>query len=365
MGRKFHFLTIMTIISVLMFIGCQEQAKVAETAEPIVEKNDHAGHGHDAEAVAEEAEVEDANSEQGTPKIEFESVVHDFGEIGPGSKNDGEFKFTNTGDGTLTVKRIKSTCGCTVPKLAKKEYAPGESGVIKVQYKAAMSAGNVTKQLYVYNNDESNPKTQLSIKAQVKLKVKHSPERLNLLLKEENAGCPDLTFESVDGQEFAITGFKSTNDGITVNFDPNNRALKHVLSPKVDVEKFKAGGGGRIDILMDHPECKSISIGFSSVSKYKLDPPSVIIFNVEPNKPETKEVWVLSNYDEDFEINSITSKSGFAKILSQEKKDNRYTLMVEVNPPVEPDKKIANDILTLDMKDGEKLTLNIRCFYKK
>jgi len=59
-------------------------------------------------------------------RISFEKTVFDLGEIGPGTKNECEFRFTNTGRGLLKIGKISRTCGCTVFHLDKKEYAPNE-----------------------------------------------------------------------------------------------------------------------------------------------------------------------------------------------------------------------------------------------
>ena|GEM_PF-2703783 len=40
------------------------------------------------------------------------------------------------GDVMLKITGVKAACGCTVVQLDKREYAPGESGVIKVTYTA-------------------------------------------------------------------------------------------------------------------------------------------------------------------------------------------------------------------------------------
>jgi len=68
------------------------------------------------------------------PRISFEKTVFDLGEVGQGTKNSCEFRFTNTGRGLLKIGKISRTCGCTVFKLDKKEYAAGETGTIKVSY---------------------------------------------------------------------------------------------------------------------------------------------------------------------------------------------------------------------------------------
>ena len=63
------------------------------------------------------------------PHISFENKVFDLGDVGQGTKNTCEFRFTNTGRGLLKIGNISRTCGCTVFHLDKKEYAPNETGV--------------------------------------------------------------------------------------------------------------------------------------------------------------------------------------------------------------------------------------------
>jgi len=75
------------------------------------------------------------------PRISFENTVCDLGEVGRETKNTCEFRFTNTGRGLLKIGNISRSCGCTVFQLDKKEYAPNETGTIKVIYTAGKSTG--------------------------------------------------------------------------------------------------------------------------------------------------------------------------------------------------------------------------------
>jgi hypothetical protein len=81
------------------------------------------------------------------PKIKFESLVYDFGKVGPRKKLNGEFKFTNAGNAPLKITKVEKCCGA-VTELNKNEFAPGESGVLHVEYTSGISAGKITKELY-------------------------------------------------------------------------------------------------------------------------------------------------------------------------------------------------------------------------
>ena len=103
-------------------------------------------------------------------KITFEKTELDFGELESGKVVDLEFKFKNTGDETLIIKNISSSCGCTVTKVDKKEYKPGEEGTIPVKFFSQGYNGQVTKTITVSSNDAENVYTRLKIGGNVVLK---------------------------------------------------------------------------------------------------------------------------------------------------------------------------------------------------
>jgi hypothetical protein len=102
-------------------------------------------------------------NERFLPSICFEKTVCDLGEVGQGTKNTCEFRFTNTGRALLKIGKISRTCGCTVFHLDKKEYAPKETGTIKVIYMTGRATGPTQKSIYVPTNDKTNPRTKSAL----------------------------------------------------------------------------------------------------------------------------------------------------------------------------------------------------------
>ena len=299
-------------------------------------------------------------------EITFEKLVHDFGEVGAGTKNSCEFKFKNTGDALLRIGKIRCPCGCTVAQLPKKEYAPGESGVVKITYSVGRYPGSTTKSCPVPSNDKKRPTVRLTIKARIAMKVEHQPTRLNFLLNKENAGCPEITLTGRDKQPFAITRFKSTGDSITADYDPSLKATKFVLKPKVDIEKLRKGLRGQIEIGLTHPECKTVSIVFDTLPEFKVDPRVVYVRDAEPRKSVTKKIWVFSNYGEDFEIESTSSNKGTVKVLTQEKVRNGYQFELQITPPAsEAKRRVFTDVFSVKVKGGQQLQITCYGIYSR
>ncbi len=314
-------------------IGCQEQAKITDSL---------------------------------VPEIKFEKMIYDFGEVGPSTKQTGEFKFTNVGEGLLKITKVERCCG-VVTRLDKMEYAPGESGVLKVEWDSGPRESSMNRELKVHSNDPTVPLTMLTIKAKVLLQVAWEPKRLKLFLDEENAGCSKITISSVDNQPFSITGFKSIGDCITADYDPSVKATKYDLEPKVDIEKLQKNLKGQINISLDHPKGNAAIIFFSVLPKYTVNPPLLIIFNAEPNKPIVRKISVLNNYKKDFEIESVSSKNDIVamKLLEQKKLRNGYQLDVEITPPAADGKPRFTDEFSINIKGGENLSIKCNGYYTK
>ena len=296
------------------------------------------------------------------PVIKVASRVHDFGKVAPSKKYDCEFKFKNVGKATLKITKIQSTCGCTVPQLKKKSYAPGESGTVKVTFRTPTRQGKTTKRLYILSNDKKNPKLGLTLKATVELKVTFKPKSLKLSLKAENADAKPITITSKDGQPFAIKSITSTRNVITADFDSTVEATEFVLEPKVDIEKLKKNLKGSVRINVTHPKSGPINVPYSTLALFNISRPRIVIQNAAPEKPVVKTVWITSNYGDKIEIESISSSNGHMEVLSRQAEENGVKLEVQVTPPAQTDKskRYFRDELKIKIKDYED-DLIIRC----
>ena len=133
---------------------------------------------------------------------------------------------------------------------------------------------------------------------------------MDYTLKGQNARTAELTLRSIDGKPFAIAEIKTTAHAVSFEFDPAEKATKFVLKTKIDTEKMGAHSNGRLQLVLTHPECSSIVVPFTVLPNLRADPPAINVLNAEPQKPVQKELWILSNYGEDFEIDKTTSREG-------------------------------------------------------
>jgi hypothetical protein len=322
-----------------------------------------------AAALAKAGIIEPDDKSPG-PRIKFEEQFHHFGKVDTNTRYTCDFKFTNTGNSLLKIEEVTLSCGCLKGTATdKEEYLPGEAGTVHVEYISGGNSRTVKKHVYIASNDKNNPKVDLTIKADITLKVDHEPERLYLSLVEENAGCPQITLHSRDNQPFAIKDFKSTGDCITADYDSSMQETKFVLDAKVDTKKLENNLIGHINIDVTHPECESVEIHYETLPRFEVSPSSIVIFDAEPQKPVIKEVWVFSNYARDFEVLDVRmEKCCIVKLLSKEKIDNRYKLKLEITPTAVKDtEKYFRDTIFVPIRGDGFRIININCrgFYSK
>lgn len=317
----------------------------------------------------ERGKVTTGSADKGpSPKITFEKDAYDFGEVGVHTTRTDEIKFANEGEVPLKITDIETCCGVNV-KLDKTEFAPGEAGMMKMEWTAKSQPTTMMWRITVHSNDRANPKVDLTMKATLVNRIAWEPKRLRLFLNEENAGCPKLTIRSLDHRPFSITGLKSTADCITAEFDPSMEATELVLEPKVDMEKIQENLQGTLSLDLSHPEGREAAILFDVLPKYTVTPPLLIIFGAEQGKPAVKKIKVLCNYGKAPEVDSVSSKSDTldVKMLGQKEIPNGYELEVEVTPtaPAVEGKTIYTGTFSLNLKGGEELSVTCNAYYSK
>lgn len=113
------------------------------------------------------------------PRIEFDTRLVELGVIPDDKEVTRTFTFRNTGNAPLELQQPTGSCGCTVPRLDKLVYQPGESGTISVTYNPHNRNGAQHTVVTVRSNDPLTPTTNLDVKSEVRPLLRLEPMLLN------------------------------------------------------------------------------------------------------------------------------------------------------------------------------------------
>ena len=97
-----------------------------------------------------------------------DNPAYNFGTIQTGEVVRHDFLFTNTGKSVLHIRKVKASCGCTVPFVEKNEVQPGETVKVSAEFNSRGRSGPQSKQIHVICNDPDNPSFVLTIEGNVK-----------------------------------------------------------------------------------------------------------------------------------------------------------------------------------------------------
>ncbi len=111
--------------------------------------------------------------------VTFNEKTHDFGTV---KEEDGristEFKFTNITNAPISLKNVRTSCGCTSPNWSKEPIAPNGEGTIKVTYNASGRPGSFHKSVTVtLTNGTQDFTVYLYIKGQVTPRAQQPAEQ--------------------------------------------------------------------------------------------------------------------------------------------------------------------------------------------
>lgn len=112
---------------------------------------------------------------EGAPRVEFENISYDFGQINEGQVVEYEFIFKNSGNNDLLIHKIKPSCGCTTIEPNEKVLKPGKTSSLKASFKTSGFSGRQSKSITVITNDPKMPVVVLRLGGNV-IKAEKSNE---------------------------------------------------------------------------------------------------------------------------------------------------------------------------------------------
>ncbi len=87
------------------------------------------------------------------PRVGIGAKSHDFGEVDPNSTLKHSFDIRNDGGETLEIKRVRIDCACGRVQAESDRIAPGETGLINLEYDTPSDAGPFTANILIETND--------------------------------------------------------------------------------------------------------------------------------------------------------------------------------------------------------------------
>ncbi len=170
-----------------------------------------------------------------TPGLQFQNQVIEH--VADVSETDfkGVFEFTNTSKETIEILEVRPTCGCTIAKLDKKIYKPGESGVIKTTFTYGSREGKQTKIIVVSTDAKANNRIKLTMKIDIPKIFKMTPSVLIWKTETESINeTKTVLLESLTSDPIIIESIKPNNDNFSYTYEEieAGKSYKITVTPR-------------------------------------------------------------------------------------------------------------------------------------
>ena len=192
------------------------------------------------------------------PKITCAAPKFDFHNVDEGPDIIHKFRVVNRGMGTLKIKSVSTSCGCTaaipgskypVPKADKDQgvmavIPAGGWDYIQATYHTNGRPGHATKFITVTSNDPVNPSFQLQLDMTVQRDIDLQPDRLYLYsLKHGQPHSSTLKVLGKAGEDLEILSATATGNVVTVTS----------VAPYKDEQNNRNGATIQVDVPVTQP----------------------------------------------------------------------------------------------------------------
>ena len=199
------------------------------------------------------------------PKIQFATMIHEFGRVRAGDPVKCTYVFTNTGNELLVLNTVQPQCGCTTAGEWTKQVEPGKTGTIPIQFNTASYNGPVFKQVTVTCNVTNQPTLFLQLKGTVYKPYEFIPSLavLNIPPDTETASTV-VTFTNNTEEPLMLFSPESNNRAFTVVLKTNTPGKGYQLTISAVPPMPAASVQGQINLRTSWTNPSAISVSFTA-----------------------------------------------------------------------------------------------------
>jgi len=379
------FMLLFVIFGIISSCGGQKSEPTPQSPTPVPEKS--ASTTTPPEATPTEPPQQQAATpavpaaQAGKPKIACDEPEYDFGERSNDEKVEHEFIIKNIGDGQLLIDKVRTTCGCTVAQLEKKELQPGESTKIKTTLSLKGRQGATSKSISVESNDPETPLLTLTLKGTAIAPILVEPQVVNLgkivddkpadQVIEVKSNRPDLTFNITKVDLSQLPGFKTEVETVeqgksykiklsaTESIPPGVSFYNKVLTIETDITPPGESAQQDPAFVSAYQKIK-VPISGKSMGPIEISP-EVIAFRADNENPGEKNqfIRVSPGREKEFKITEVIPPSPEIKIDINERQPSDYLIHVQ-NIPADSSMKGKELIIKTTSKSVPEIKIPFR-----
>ena len=247
----------------------------------------------------------------GPARLVCQEPVYDFGTRSSVDIIDHCFVVKNAGDAPLRIKRVRSSCLCSVGELPKDTLAPGDETTVHVRMHLCGSRGHVNRKFLMESNDPYNPQTVLSVTGTVVRRVEVRPCEVSFLgIYGDTKTCRTVSIDVLDPNVVLnIVQFDSDSPYFRPEIEANKKGKSYVLSISTIPPLPEGVPTGTICLVIDNEQHRTIEIPVKAdvFGKLVVFPREIILATDDRRQVKPLHVTVLPGKTAVFELKAVIS----------------------------------------------------------
>ncbi|EDY22451.1 protein of unknown function DUF1573 [Chthoniobacter flavus Ellin428] len=192
-------------------------------------------------------------------ELKWDHPVQTFHRVPEDKEIDAHFPFKNVGATPVTIKTVRTSCGCTTAHLEKKTYAPGETGEVVLHFTFGDRKGAYRKSATVTIDDKAIEPYVIGLIIDI-----HDPVTMTPALVYWKKGDPtearNVQFTVEAGQPVHIKSVTSSNPRLAAKLETTKAGEQYAISvtPTDTAQKESAEISIQTDFPSDAPRAYTI-----------------------------------------------------------------------------------------------------------
>jgi hypothetical protein len=206
-----------------------------------------------------------AQARPGSPVIEFDERVHDFGVVNQDMFLKHQFVIKNAGSAVLAIRNVSTSCGCVTATVERKAIPPGGSSPLEVTLGMRFFSGQGNKTLQIDSNDPSHPTSTLEIKYDIQRLLAFEPFFPTLTTKVGGEHVEKLWLEGslADQAELRVAKIESGDRRVLASPIQERQSGKMRKGLALTLEGDKPGTGiGQVIVATGLPNPAELIVRF-------------------------------------------------------------------------------------------------------
>jgi hypothetical protein len=241
----------------------------------------------------------------------FEVTSHDFGTVARAAKAEYSFEFTNLYLEDVHIARVRTSCGCTTPRIEKDTLKTYEKGAIIAHINSDSFLGNQGATIRVTLDKPLYAEVQLHVKVYVYSNVFLEPPVVSLgTVEQGDAAERTINIRYTGRNDWKILEVKSNNPHLTgAVTETSRRGGRVTYDLKVVLDKNAPTGYVKeyLRLVTNDSQTEQIPVPVDGQiqADISVSPASLFLGVVQPGQSVTKQIVVRGN--KPFNITSVSS----------------------------------------------------------